>query len=296
MNEEFLHRIGILMADKSNPFWIDMKRHYDRLSRNMGIESEYFWPIPPGDPSAQSKMLMEMVAYGFDVIIINPLNNNNLVSGIFKASDRKIPILDVGGKTNQVLVKGAEPHYLAVQTVDFYQQGKLGSEYISSRLKPGKGNKVAILEGRSDSAQSIGRSKGAADIFGNDPKIQLLFKEQADFDRKKASITTKILFKNEPKIDAFFCVNDLMALGVADAVSQLKIPKRPIIVGVDLIDEAKKAIKIGVINASVAFSRAQVAAGILKKAIEIIDGEEHSTLFPISSYLVSLENVDDFDD
>lgn len=289
-------RIGILMADRSNPFWTDMKRHYDRLSEEMDLETEYFWPVPPHAPSVQSAMLLKMIGSGFDAIIVNPMNNNNLVPGICRAASKKIPILDVGAKTDQRLLAKTSSYYLPVSTVDFFLQGRLGAEYIIHRLQSGKSSNVVILEGRPDSAQSIGRSGGASEIFKTNPNIRLLLKEQAGFSRSKANMVTKDIYLKNKTIDAFFCVNDLMALGVADAVGDLKGTKRPIIVGVDLIDEAREAIKEGRISASVAFSRAEVAASVLKKAVDCIEAVKGPSLSPVSSHLVCFENIRDFDD
>ena len=115
---------------------------------------------------------------------------------------------------------------------------------------------------------SIGRSNGALEIFEAHPKIRILTRPHADYDREKAAAVVKGLLEKGHTIDAFFCVNDLMALGVADviAMKQREISRKPMIVGVDLIDEAREAIRKGLIDASVAFSRSEVAAFALNMA------------------------------
>lgn len=296
MKRKDRRQIGILMADRSNPFWIDMKRHYERLAERKGYEIECFWPVPTHDPSAQSDMLLKMIESGFDAVIVNPLNNNNLVSGVHQAALKKIPIVDVGAKTDQRLFERIPTSYIPLQTVDFLLQGRLGADYIINRFGSGKKRKVAILEGRAGSAQSIGRADGAAKAFKSDPNIELLIREQADFDRRKAGIVTKGIYQTHGKMDAFFCVNDLMALGVSDAVSDFKNIKRPIIVGVDMIDDAKDAIKQGLIAASVAFSRGEVAALALKTTMDCIDGLKSPSAPSVLSHLVTIENIELFND
>lgn len=284
------------MANRSNPFWMDMKRHYNRLAKKMDLQIKCFWPMPPHDPSAQSNMLFKMIESGFDAVIINPLNNNNLVSGILQASSKEIPILDVGAKTDQRLFEEISPYYVPIPTVDFFLQGRMGAEYIISKLGSGKKSKAVILEGRADSAQSIGRADGAGELLQDHPDIRLLIRERADFDRGKANIVTKDIYQENKNIDAFFCVNDLMALGVSDAIGDLKGVKRPIIVGVDLIDEAKDAIKKGLMSASVAFSRGEVALSVLKITLECIDVVGRPSVPSVSSHLVTVENVEHFND
>lgn len=122
----------------------------------------------------------------FDVLVINPLSDQNLVAGIIQATRNGIHVIDVGEKTNQEKVKTAKPLYVPLKTVDFYQQGVLGARYIIDRLMPGGLKKVAIIEGRKGASQSKKRSQGAADIFQEHPSVRLVKIESADFDFTKA--------------------------------------------------------------------------------------------------------------
>lgn len=295
MNGRSAGRIAVLMADKSNPFWIDMEIHYRRLAVETGCRVECFWP-PEHNPSAQSDVLMKIVGAGFDAIVINPMNGTNLLEGILKASEKGIPILDVGAKTDQRRFGSVPPDYVPIPTVDFLEQGRLGAEYIMEHLEPGRLSNVVILEGRPNSAQSIGRTNGALKIFEGHRHIRLLARAGADYDRKKAAeVAYGLLGKGAP-IHAFFCVNDLMALGVTDVLGAKgqKPKEKPIIVGVDLIDEAREAIQKGLMDASVAFSRAEVAACVLNVAVSVVGGGKSPSPSPVSSHTVSRRNIGDY--
>jgi D-allose transport system substrate-binding protein len=285
------YRIGILLGDKSNPFWTEMKSQYELFASKIGVEVDHFWAFPENDADAQLREFMNMQGLGYDVIVINPIFNRNLVPGIFHAANRGIHILDVGAKTDQESVKDAKPYYCPVRTVNFYQQGLLGATYIAQRLRSLGGGKVAIIEGRRESAQSIGRSQGAADIFSKEPSIQCVNREPADFDREKAKDIALKMMRRETGIKAFFCANDLMALGVADTVNVLKKHSQTIIVGVDLIKEARDAIRKGLMDASVAFSPASVARIVLGDALKVLRGEEIPDEFSVPSVLISRENI-----
>ncbi|EFK06924.1 conserved hypothetical protein [delta proteobacterium NaphS2] len=253
----------------------------------------FFWPLPGNDPSAQSNLLLKIADAGFDAVIINPMNGTNLLQGILKASEKRIPILDVGAKTDQRHFEKVPHSYIPIPTVDFLEQGRLGAEYIIRNLEPGRLSNVVILEGRPNSAQSIGRSNGALRIFEGQPQIRILARARADYEREKAFLAVKGLFEKGQTIDAFFCVNDLMALGVADviAIERRKTKRKPIIVGVDLIDAAREAIRNGSIAASVAFSRSEVAASALDTAAAMMEDEKPPSASPVSSHLVSLQNL-----
>jgi ABC-type sugar transport system substrate-binding protein len=137
-------RVAVLLGDRSNPFWTEMEREYQLLAPEVGMDVELFWAHPEKDREAQLARLLEILTLPFNAIVVNPISHKNLVSGIVKAAAQKIPIFDVGAKTDQESVKEAGPMYHPVRTVDFFQQGLMGGGFICQRLAASGGGKVAI--------------------------------------------------------------------------------------------------------------------------------------------------------
>jgi ABC-type sugar transport system substrate-binding protein len=288
-------RIGILLGDRSNPFWTEMEYHYTLLAPGMGMAVEHFRADLENDRQGQLDVMFAMIGKGFDAIVINPISNSNLVPAIAKATTLGIPVLDVGAKTDGELLRGVGPMYIPVRTVDFFEQGILGGNYICEKLRQKEGGKVAIIEGRPDSAQSIGRSAGAACAFGEaGPSIHLVARKTADFDRSLAGHTALAILDEEPLTAAFFCANAAMAIGVAEKVREKGNHLDTIIVGVDFTGEIAGAVRNGVIDATVAFSPAEVARIILETAEGTRTGGRPSEQFLVTSTLVTRENIDSY--
>jgi ABC-type sugar transport system substrate-binding protein len=74
----------------------------------------------------------------------------------------------------------------------------------------------------------------------------------ADFERAKAERAAADLLGRDPRIDGFFAVNDLMALGVADAVKAAGRQGEVKVVGFDGIPQALAAVRRGSMSATVA--------------------------------------------
>ena len=142
-----------------------MKAAYEELTPQYGIQANFAWPTLGDEAKTQLIELRKMLNAGYHAIIINPVNQYNLVPGILEAAYKKIPVLDVGAKTNEKAVETAKPFYVPVKTFDFYQQGVLGANYIIQRLKSVNVGKVAIIEGYKESIQSIHRSKEQQILF-----------------------------------------------------------------------------------------------------------------------------------
>jgi len=260
------------------------------------MDVQFFWAHPEKDREAQLDTLFEILTLPIDAVVVNPISSKNLVPGIIKAAAGGIPILDVGAKTDAESVKTAAPMYHPVRTVDFFQQGLMGGGYICRRLAASGGGRVAIIEGRPDSAQSIGRSNGAARAFESAPSVHLVCREPADFDRSRAAVVSRTIIEKEPHLSAFFCANDVMALGVADTVASLAGHPGIIIVGVDLTGISRTAIREGIMTASVAFSPKSVARVVLNAVDRIMAGRGLEEGFTVSSTLVSRENLDSYEE
>ena len=290
-------RVGVLLADRENAFWTDFKRCFEIEARRMALDIKCFWSEPNKDRVGQLDTLLELITSGFEALIINPLDNANLAPGIRQAAERRLPILDVGAKTDPALVSDAAPYYVPVNTVDFEEQGRLAAGYIMKRFTGAESYHVAVLEGRASSRQSIGRTEGALAVFTQSGICRVVLRTQADFDRVKACQTALATMDASNAIDAWCCANDLMALGVSDAYATAQsgrrpVRRRPVIVGVDLIDEARNAIASGRMDASVAFSRTEVARHVLAAAVDIINHRKSSTAYGVKSVLVTRENLD----
>lgn len=277
------------MADQDNTFWTDMESHYRKMAPEMGLELYFQWP--ERDPDAQLRDLLDLVNQDFDALIVNPMNRTNLIPGIMEATQKNIPILDVGAKTDPKFVKGASSCYIPIATVDFWEQGSLGAKYLLDCLLPLGGGKVAIMEGRQNAAQSIGRSDSAEKVLQDAKDIQLIFKGPGDFDRRRAAEVASDLLLQFPDIRGFFCANDLMALGVAEAVKISNCSHEVFIVGIDLIPEARQAILNNQIHGSVAFSRSDVARMVLLYASCAITGKPLPKGPGVRNQMVTIDNV-----
>jgi ABC-type sugar transport system substrate-binding protein len=287
-------RIAVLLGDRSNQFWGEMEKAYESLAPRLGIEVACFHADPEKNRRAQLDEFYKILGLSFDAVVVNPISSKNLVPGIMSAAGLGIPILDVGAKTDQSSVEEAGGLYHPVRTVDFFEQGSMAGSYICGRLQASGGGKVAIIGGRADSAQSIGRSAGAAHAFAGRSDIRVVCREQADFDRSKAAAVSRAILEREPDVKAFFCANDVMALGVADTLRTGKNRGGVMVVGVDLTPESREAIRQGFMAASVAFSPESVARVVLDAVGRVMAGKKPEKGFTVASTLVSRENIDSY--
>lgn len=280
--------IGILLCHRSNPFWIENARKYEELASSLCFQGDMVFPEPEGDPDSQLDEMLKMIEIGYDALIINPLTATNLVPGILDASKKEIPVFDIGGKSS--FENGCEfpGMYFPVHTVDFFEQGRIGGEYLASLMEKNGGSIAAIIGGIPGTVHSEKRCRGAVEALERHGKSFIV--KAAHFEREMAGKVTCTLLEEHAEVDAFFCANDMMALGVADVCSLRGVNAS--IVGVDGIPAAVDAIRHGSISGTVAFSPSSVACYAVKVMAAFFEGKPCQHSDSIESFLVNANNID----
>ena len=94
-----------------------------------------------------------------------------------------------------------------------------------------------------------------------------------------------------PEIDTVFACSDLMALGAVEAIAAAGKTGRIRVVGFDALDDAKKAIAAGSMDASVAQFPAEMGRAAIESAVKVIHGEKLPDEIKVKLELVTRDNV-----
>ena len=160
---------------------------------------------------------------------------------------------------------------------------------IAKRLN-GKG-RVVMFKGVATATTAIARERGFLEELKKYPEIEVVASPVADYRRNEAILEMDKLLKQKVAFDAIFAHSDSMAVGARLAMERAGLdPANYIIVGIDYIPDAKKAIRAGKQTASFTYPTAgrQGAEIVLK----LIRGEAVEKYVDVPSTLVTAENVD----
>jgi len=146
------------------------------------------------------------------------------------------------------------------------------ARYLFSKL--GGRGEIAIFEGIPASATSHARLRGfhdaLADYAGVTVRLSLRGDYQRDIAREAFLGATNIM----QGIDGVLCANDVMALGVLDALGSTLVRRKwPLVVGVNAIPEAIAAIESGRMLATVNFDAMTMSAIATEAAVRHLRGE-----------------------
>jgi ribose transport system substrate-binding protein len=232
-------RIGFSVSTQVNPFYKAMADGVRDQAKAEGFEETIL--------NAEDKLekqiadVEDLIQKKVEVILINA-THDGAAAVLNKADQAGIPVV-----TLQRGVPGAKvTSHIGTDNVVI---GREGAEWVAKKLN-GVGN-VVVMEGIPGAASSEDRKKGSAEIWPKYPGIKIVAQQSGRYDRAVALQVMENILQAQPKIDAVFCSNDEMAMGVLAAV---KAAKRSgiIITGMDANRDAREAVGRGELTMTIA--------------------------------------------
>jgi ABC-type sugar transport system substrate-binding protein len=238
-------RVGLVLKALDNPFFVALyqgaRAGTTRLNVRLTVRA-----VPGSDDLAgQAAQLRAALAEREDCYVVNPATATNLVSALRGV---RRPIVNVDSPIDRLAAKRAGVRIRVFIGTDDFAGGRVAASRMASLL-PGGGD-VALIGGFVRSVNSDNRLRGfEAGIPGS--RLRVAARAHADYDRTKAETVAERILLAHPHISGFFAANDLMALGVADAVRAAGKAGRIRVIGYDGIAEAVDAVAAGSIDATV---------------------------------------------
>jgi simple sugar transport system substrate-binding protein len=185
-----------------------------------------------------------------DVIAFSPVVESGWDAVLNEAKDAGIPVIitdrSVGTKDSSL--------WLSFMGSDFVEEGRRAARWIVERLGSSSPVNIVEIQGTIGSAPAIDRKLGFEEVIRDYPSYRIIASEACDFFRAQGyAVMKRILAAESRRIDVVFSHNDDMAIGAIQAIKEsgLKPGRDIVIVGVDGIKDAFKAMVAGEMNCSV---------------------------------------------
>jgi ABC-type sugar transport system substrate-binding protein len=238
-------RIGVVLKGLDNPFFVAMYEGVRAEAGRRGTRVSVRAARSETDLQGQAAHLRALVAAKAGCYIVNPISRTNLIPPLRGV---RHPIVNVDSPVDLAAARRAGVHVTSFIGTNDVAAGTLAGSKLASLL--GHNATVALLGGTAGSINSIHRLTGfMRGIRGTN--VRVVVRVNADYSRTTAEIAARRILRTHPRLSGFFAANDLMALGIADAVRSIGKPTPVKIIGVDGIAEALDAVRSGSISATV---------------------------------------------
>ena len=183
--------LGFVCKAFDNEFWAANKEGALAAAEELkaaGIDITYDVRAAQGegDDVGQLAVMNDMVNKGYDGIVLSPIAEGNLLPGVEKAIAKGIPMV----VNNDAFM----PEIDVTAGVWHWEGGLLAAEYINDLL--GGSGKVVIIQGNLKTPPARSRTDAFVQWFEeNNPNVEILDIQQADWDRLKAKDITDTWLK-----------------------------------------------------------------------------------------------------
>jgi inositol transport system substrate-binding protein len=144
----------------------------------------------------------------------------------------------------------------------------MAMELIAKHLN-GKGN-VLMIQGYMGQAAQLDRERGAKAVFAKYPGLKLLASQTGEWDRAKSmSLMENWIQSFGDQIQAVFAQNDEMGLGALQALMDAKKKAQVYVVSVDGIQDARKSVEQGNLDATLIQNAEKQGSESLRMAVEL---------------------------
>ncbi len=277
-------RIGVSYQNLQNEFVINIQDAIREKAVQMNVK--LYEVDGQGKAENQISQVENFLALDVDAIILNPFDQYGSAPVVSIANREGKPIVVVNSVVVNLDKAGA---YVGSND---REAGRIAAGYIVKLLE-GKGN-IAMIRGPNGHSAEIQRTEGIMEIVDGYPELEITFDQSGNWDRTEGLELMENWLTTGKQIDAVIAQNDEMALGAQKAIEAAGKEDEILVIGIDAIPDALRAVQDGKLCATV-FQDARGQGSLsLELAIRLINGDsiEHTHYIPFQ--LVSKENLQEF--
>jgi ribose transport system substrate-binding protein len=258
-------RIAVFTKNLTNPAYEAARLGADRVATRLGATTIHYVPRQPDNVAEQIALVERAIAEQPDAVVFTPVHETAVNDAILAFDAAGIPLFNFVTRATAgqpVCFVGSDDRALAADI----------ARYLFSKL--GGRGEIAIFEGTPASSTSHARLRGFHDALADCEGVTVRLSLRGDYQRDIAREAFLSAAGTLQGVDALLCANDVMALGVLDALGAgLGRRKWPLVVGVNATPEAIAAIESGRMLATANFDAMAMSAIATEAAVRHLRGE-----------------------
>lgn len=281
--------VALVLKTLNHPFFVDMRRGAQEAADRLGVQLQVQAAEREIDVEKQMQIVENLIQTGIGVLCITPSGSREIVAALRKARDAKIPVVVVDTRLD---AKAASDAGVTAETFvgsDNFAGGKLAGEHVV-KISGGKA-RIGILEGIPGHETGDSRLRGFREAVASSPGLTIVASQPANWERDQGFNVFQNMLQAHRDIDTVFAASDLMALGAIEAIAAANRTGTIRVVGFDALDDAKKAIAAGTMEASVAQFPFEMGKVAVESAVKVMNGEKLPADLMVRLEMVTKETV-----
>ncbi len=278
-------KIAVFTKNRTNPAYTAARLGADRAASAFGARTLHYVPDIPDHVGEQIALIDQALAEAPDIVVLSPVHSTAVDEAILRIHRAGIPIVGLVTPIECVPV-------VSFVNADDFSLGRAIAMRLFEHLE-GSGD-VLVVGGHDHSFTSRERLRGFHEAAAGFQDIRLVGEVAGDYVRDAARVRTAAWLADYPgPVDACLVANDIMALGVLEALRAAG--RNAAVVGVNAIPEAIGPIRRGELLASADFSAMRMAYLAAECAVRHLRGETVPRHIELPVQIVDRANCDQWD-
>ena len=282
-------RVALVMKTLNNPFFIDMQRGAEDAAKKLNVDLVVQAAERETDVERQMQIVENLIQARVAALALTPSGSREVVPAVGKANASNIPVVIVDTRLDAKAAADAGVKTASFVGSDNYRGGQIIGEYL---VKASGGHaKVGVLEGIPGHETGDSRVRGFKDAIKASPDVVIVASQTANWERDQGFNVFQNMLQAHPDINTVFACNDIMALGAVEAIAAAGKTGKIRVLGFDAIDDARKAILDGRMDATVAQYPDEMGRSAIEAAVKALRGESVPADISVRIGLVTKDNA-----
>lgn len=262
-------RIMLLTKSQTNPYYVMMERGARRAADELGVTL-----IARGTPNEthvamQKNQIIGSVAEGIDALVFVPSNPTQLIYSLKQVQQQGMVLVNLDDRIDPEKAEKVglrQPPFIGI---DNYDAAYLLAQQVLQQHPEIK--TTYIFAGAQTSKVAAQRTQGFRQAMA-EAGTRIVGQTVADWQFVLAHQQVDEILAEHHDIDAIFCGNDAMALGVVQRLAELQRTEIQV-VGYDAIPEARNMVAAGKLLATLEQRSGEQGYLGVKAAVALLQGE-----------------------
>jgi ribose transport system substrate-binding protein len=276
--------VGLAVANLQADFFNQIKQSVEAEAKTKGVK--LITVDAKGDASTQVDQIQDLITRKVSALIYIPAGATAAGVPVKAAKAAGIPVINVD--RNAPDVPGAT--FIATDSVS---AARTLGEYVA-KVTGGKG-KIGVIQGQIGTTPEMDRDKGFTEAVEKNPGLSVVAKQPSKaWMQDEGFAIAQDMLQRHPEINIFFGRADALALGAAHAVKVANVGSKVWIFGFDGDVAGLKAVRDGVLDATMTQKTQGMGKLALDSALDLIAGKQLPKEQLQEGVLTTKENVAPF--
>jgi ribose transport system substrate-binding protein len=258
--------IPVISKGFQHQFWQAVKLGAEKAAAELKVKITFEGPENESQVDKQLEMLQAALAKKPQAICFAALDSKAANPLLRKAQAAKIPVVgfDSGVDSDVPVATAATDNIAAAGAAADKLAQLIGDE-----------GEVAAVVHDQTSRTGIDRRDGFVNrIKTKHPKIKVVDVQYGGGDHLKSTDLAKAILQAHPKLKGIFGANEGSAVGVLNAVKELRLQGKIVVIGYDAGKQQKDAVRSGVMAGAVSQDPVGIGYKCVETAVKAIKGEK----------------------